>query len=138
MFLASLIFAHLIAGHHINRPIFETVSVNVSTPTNNAPLDETLAFYKLNGTNGKHRQLTHSFIPVSCGAVMSVHHTDPHVFPDAGSKETPILLLNHGYPESSYIWRKITPSICSRVPCIVPDVSCRYHHSLIPVVYVCS
>lgn len=103
--------------------VYETVNVNVSTPTNNAPLNKELAYYRLNGTNGAQSQLTHSFIPVSCGAVMSVHHTDHQVFAGAGSAKTPVLLLNHGYPESSYIWRKITPEICSRVPCIVPDVS---------------
>lgn len=102
--------------------VYETVSVNVSQPRDNAPLNKELAYYRLNGTNGNQLQLTHSFIPVSCGAVMSVHHTDPHVFAEAGSEKTPILLLNHGYPESAYIWRKITPEICSRVPCIVPDV----------------
>ena len=102
-------------------PHYETVNVDVSHPKNNAPLNKELAYYRLNGTNGKSGKLTHSFVPVSCGAVISVHHTDVNVFKDAGTKERPILLLNHGYPESSYIWRKITGAISARVPVIVPD-----------------
>lgn len=105
-----------------NGPPYEIVSVNVSDPTNNAPLDTTLTYYRLNGTNGNSSVLTHSFVPVSCGAVMSVHHTDPSVFSDAGTPERPILLLNHGYPESSYIWRKVTGEISKRLPVVVPDV----------------
>lgn len=106
---------------------YETVSVNVSTPTNNAPLDTKLAYYRLNGTNGHSDKLTHSFVRVSCGALMSVHHTEPHVYSDAGTAERPILLLNHGYPESSYIWRKTTAELSKRVPLVVPDVSRCFH-----------
>lgn len=102
---------------------YETVSINVSTPANNSPLNENLAFYTMSGYNGPTDQLTHSFIPVSCGANISVHHTDPGVFTDGGTPSAPVLLLNHGYPQSSYIWRAVTPSICERVPCIVPDVN---------------
>ena len=57
--------------------------VSATLPPNSAPLDETLAYYRLNGTNGRSSQLTHSFVPVSCGAVLSVHHTDPDVFANA-------------------------------------------------------
>ena len=106
-----------------DKPPYETVSVNVSHPTNNAALNRDLAYYKLNGTNGKSDKLTHSFVRVSCGALMSVHHTDPDVYSDAGTAERPILLLNHGYPESSYIWRKTTAVLSKRVPLVVPDVS---------------
>lgn len=106
-----------------DKPPYESINVNVSRPTNNAPLDTDLAYYKLNGTNGKKDKLTHSFVRVSCGAMMSVHHTDPDVFSDAGTAERPILTLNHGYPESSYIWRHITKAVSKRVPLVVPDVS---------------
>lgn len=106
-----------------DRPPHESVNRNVSSPTNNAPLDTKLAYYKLNGTNGKSNTLTHSFVRVSCGAMMSVHHTEPDVYSDAGTKERPILILNHGYPESSYIWRKLTAALSKRVPLVVPDVS---------------
>jgi hypothetical protein len=122
MIVKILLLCGLVAGAAHHKALYETVSVNVSTPTNNAPLNKELAFYKLNGSNGASDQLTHSFIQVSCGSVMSVHHTDPDVFPDAGTPERPILLLNHGYPESSYIWRRVTPYISQRVPVIVPDV----------------
>ena len=104
---------------------YETVNVNVSLPQNNAPLNESLANYRLNGTNGPKSQLTHAFVDVPCGARISVHYTEPGVYPNAGSPEKPILLLNHGYPESSYIWRKVTPELSTRVPLFVPDVSLR-------------
>lgn len=104
-------------------PPYEIVSVNVSTPTNNAPLDTRLAYYRFNASNGQHQHLTHSYVPVSCGAVLSVHHTDPGVFPDAGTEERPILLLNHGYPESAYIWRKLTAALSKRVPLVVAEAS---------------
>ena len=103
---------------------YETVNVNVSVPQNNAPLNMTLAYEtsRLRGINGPSGLLTHSFIPTSCGANLSVHHTDPNVFPNTGTPETPVLILNHGYPESSYIWRRITPPMSQRVPLFVPDV----------------
>lgn len=99
------------------------ISANASKGANSAPLNEELAYYKLNGSNGASDKLTHSFVRVSCGALMSVHHTDPEVFPDAGTAERPILTLNHGYPESAYIWRKLTSTLSKRVPLVVPDVS---------------
>lgn len=102
---------------------YEFASVNVSKPTNNAPLNKELAYYRLNGTNGESDKLTHSFVRVSCGALMSVHHTDPGVYEDAGTADRPILLLNHGYPESSYMWRMTTVELSKRVPLVVPDVS---------------
>lgn len=111
------------AGCPPDKPPYEGVNRNVSSPTNNAPLNTELAYYKLNGTNCNSNTLTHSFVRVSCGAVMSVHHTEPDVYSDAGTKERPILLLNHGYPESSYIWRKLTAALSRRVPLVVPDVS---------------
>lgn len=98
-------------------------SVIVATPTDTAPLNHELAYYKLKGSNGDKKELTHSFIKVACGATLSVHHTDPDVFSDAGTEERPILLLQHGYPESSYIWRKLTGQLSRRVPLIVADVS---------------
>lgn len=121
--LLSLVSASVVAR---DKSIYETVSVNVSTPTNNAPLERELAYYRLNGTNGHSDKLTHSFVRVSCGALMSVHHTEPDVYSDAGTAARPILLLNHGYPESSYIWRKTTAELSKRVPLIVPDVSTCY------------
>ena len=104
---------------------YETVNVNVSIPQNNAPLNMTLAYEtsRLSGINGPSGLLTHSFIPTSCGANMSVYHTDPDIFPNTGTPETPVLILNHGYPESSYIWRRVTPAMSQRVPLFVPDVS---------------
>jgi hypothetical protein len=47
------------------------------------PSTKHFAYYKLNGNNEPSSKLTHSFVSVSCGSVMSVHHTDPLVFPDA-------------------------------------------------------
>ncbi|KIV76915.1 hypothetical protein PV11_08764 [Exophiala sideris] len=103
---------------------YETVNVNVSMPRDNSALDPTLAWVtsQLYGFNGPgNDKLTHSFIPVSCGANMSVYHTDPGVFEHVGTDEVPILLLNHGYPESSYIWRNVTPEVSKRVPVFAPD-----------------
>lgn len=125
-FLVLLQLFSLCSSTHVqyppDRPPYESVNVNVSTPTNNAPLDVDLAYYRLNGTNGRSDKLTHSFVRVSCGALMSVHHTDADVYSDAGTAERPILLLNHGYPESSYIWRKTTAELSKRVPLVIPDV----------------
>ena len=103
---------------------YEYVHGNVSHPQDNAPLDIELAYHtsRLAGANGKKQLLTHSFIPTSCGANLSVYHTDPDVFDRTGTKEVPILLLNHGYPESSYIWRNVAPEISKRVPVFIPDV----------------
>ncbi|KAI1611052.1 Alpha/Beta hydrolase protein [Exophiala viscosa] len=103
---------------------YEVVNVNVSLPQNNSALDYNLAWVQsqLYGYNGAtNNQLTHSFVPVTCGANVSVYHTDPGVFANAGTPQTPILLLNHGYPESSYIWRDVTPVVSHRVPVFVPD-----------------
>ena len=122
IFLSACAFATTSPVTSSAEPPFETVNVNISTPENNAPLNKALAYYRLNGTNGESTQLTHSFVPVSCGAIMSVHHTDPHVFADAGTEGRPILLLQHGYPESSYIWRKLTGELSKRVPLVVADV----------------
>ena len=102
---------------------YETVNVNVSLPQNNAPLNHTLAYYKLNGTNGAKSQLTHGFVDALCGARLSVHNTDPGAYPDGGSPQKPVLLLNHGYPDPAYIWRKVTPELSGLVPLFVPDVS---------------
>jgi hypothetical protein len=95
-----------------------------SNQANSAPLDYELAWVtsQLYGYNGATNKLTHSFVPTSCGANLSIYHTDPKVFPDAGTPSRPILYLNHGYPESSYIWRNVTPEISKRVPVFVPDV----------------
>lgn len=101
------------------------IQVQHALPPDNAPLDHELAWVtsQLYGYNGESSALSHSFFSVSCGANMSVYHTDPTVFADAGSARVPILLLNHGYPESSYIWRDVTPHVSQRVPVIASDVS---------------
>jgi hypothetical protein len=95
--------------------------VTSSTPP---PLDYQLAWVtsQLYGYNGATDKLTHSFITTSCGANLSIYHTDPNVFADAGTITRPILYLNHGYPESSYIWRNVTPEVSKRLPVFVPDV----------------
>ena len=105
---------------------YETLSIkNFSQPQDNAPLNYKLAWEtsQLYGYNGGNSKLTHSFVPTSCGSNLSVYHTEPNVFPDAGTPDYPILLLNHGYPESSYIWRNVTPAVSQRVPVMVADVS---------------
>jgi len=38
---------------------WETVSVDVSQPQNNAPLNTSLAYYRLRGFNGEDEYLTH-------------------------------------------------------------------------------
>lgn len=116
---------HLLAFAGSLSSAYETVSVNISNPQDNAPLDYELAWIvsQLYGMNGNTDLLKHTFVETSCGANLSIYHTDPHVFPDAGQPSRPILYLNHGYPESSYIWRNVTPAISSRVPVYVPDVS---------------
>jgi pimeloyl-ACP methyl ester carboxylesterase len=102
---------------------YEGVNTNVSHPESNAPLNNTLAYYNLEGFNGPSTTtLTHSFIPTTCGANLSIHHTDPSVWGNlTGTASKPIVLLTHGYPESSYIWRDVTPAISARVPVFVPD-----------------
>ena len=104
---------------------YETLDIaNVSEPQNNAPFNHTLAFYRLAGLNGNSEYLTHDFIPVGCGANMSVHYTKRSVFGSmTGSPQKPITILTHGYPESSYIWRRVTGTLSERVPLFVVDVS---------------
>ena len=101
---------------------YEHSNINVSQPQDNAPLDLSLASYSLTGYNGVSSTLTHSFFPTDCGANLSVHYTDPDVWADAtGTAKKPILILTHGYPESSYIWRDVVPTLSQRVPVFVPD-----------------
>lgn len=84
---------------------FETCNLNVSQPQNNAPLDLSLAYYRLGGYNGDGNQLTHTFVQTDCGANLSINYSQPSAWDGlAGTAEKPILLLTHGYPESSYIW----------------------------------
>ncbi|KAF2232673.1 alpha/beta-hydrolase [Viridothelium virens] len=53
---------------------------------------------------------------------MSVHYTEPSVFGSmTGSPQKPITILTHGYPESSYIWRRVTGTLSERVPLFVVD-----------------
>ena len=106
---------------------YESVNLNVSQPQSNAPLNTTLAYYKLDGYNGDSEYLTHGFIPVGCGANMSVHYSEPSVYGNlTGTAQKPILILTHGYPESSYIWRRLTGILSERVPLFVVDVGIRF------------
>jgi hypothetical protein len=123
LFAYGLLQPTEVSGQFTEQPPYEIVSVNVSEPTSNSPLDTTLAYYRLKGYNGLSDTLTHGYFTVPCGANISVHYTDPDVFLDAGTADRPILLLNHGYPETSYIWRNVSPDISKRVPVVIPDVS---------------
>ncbi|MCJ1395261.1 hypothetical protein MMC18_008145 [Xylographa bjoerkii] len=103
-------------------PRYETVNGNISVPQNNAPLNETLAYYKLPAFNGVQDTLTHGFFQTSCGSNLSFHYTDPLVYGNqTGTASRPVMILTHGYPESSYIWRRMTQPLSERVPLIVPD-----------------
>lgn len=114
-FLWSVALAHSVSS-------FEQSSVNVSDPQDNAPLDLSLAYYRLKGYNGDSDQLTHGFFSTSCGANLSVHYSQPSAWDGlAGTAEKPILVLTHGYPESSYIWRDVAPTVSQRVPVFIPD-----------------
>jgi hypothetical protein len=105
---------------------YETLNIaNVSMPESNGPLNTTLAYYRLaaSSCNGAGSLLSHAFIPVGCGANMSVHYTEPSVWGRAtGTDSKPVLILTHGYPESSYIWRRTTGPLSERVPLLVVDV----------------
>lgn len=110
----------LVLTHHALR--FEHVNVNVSHPESNAPLNTSLAHYRLAGYNGPTHQLTHSFISTSCGANLSVRYSSPSAWDGlAGTAFKPILVLTHGYPESSCIWRDMSLTLSKRVPVFVPD-----------------
>lgn len=101
---------------------YEHTNVNVSRPESNAPLNLSLAYYRLGGYNGDTHLLTHTFIPTHCGANLSVHYSEPSAWDGlAGTAQKPVLVLTHGYPESSYIWRNISPIVSKRVPVFVPD-----------------
>ncbi len=107
---------------------FETANVNVSQPQSNAALDTTLAYYKLPGKNADSQFLTHAFIPVACGANLSVHYTEPSVYGSlTGTPQKPVLLLTHGFPESSYMWRYATQALSERVPLFALDVSIVFY-----------
>nr|POF04271.1 fluoroacetate dehalogenase [Quercus suber] len=101
---------------------YERTNVNVSHPESNANLNTTLAYYKLAGYNGNDDFLTHGFVPTSCGANLSAHYTDPCVWGNqTGTTSRPILILTHGYPESSYIWRYVAGAVSARTPVFIPD-----------------
>ncbi|KAK4500865.1 hypothetical protein PRZ48_009057 [Zasmidium cellare] len=95
--------------------VYNTSNDSIPSSTANPPFNATLANYRLRGHNGDDNQLTHSFVQSACGANLSVHYTDPSVWgKSTGSKTKPILILTHGYPESSYIWREVTPAVSKR------------------------
>ena len=113
--VAALTFGLTNVYNNSNDNILPSTSAN---PAFNA----TLANYRLRGHNGDDAHLTHSFVQTACGANLSVHYTDPSVWgKSTGSKIKPILILTHGYPESSYIWREVTPSVSKRTPVFVAD-----------------
>lgn len=94
----------------------------VSKPESNAPLDPSLAYYRLGGYNGDSQLLTHDLVATDCGANLSVHYSEPSAWDTlAGTAQKPVLILTHGYPESSYIWRQVSPEISKRVPVFIPD-----------------
>lgn len=106
--------------HHVHK--YEHTNNNVSQPQSNAPLNTTLAHYHLTGYNGPTHQLNHSFIPTACGTNLGVHYSSPTAWDAlAGTASKVILVLTHGYPESSYIWRDISPTMSKRVPVFIPD-----------------
>lgn len=101
---------------------YDRATINVDYPQSSAPLDESLAYYQLTGHNGAEQKLTHGFFATDCGANLSVHYTEPSVWGSAtGTATRPILILTHGYPESSYIWRDVTPTVSARTPVFVAD-----------------
>jgi hypothetical protein len=116
--------AHVLVSNFGPVQAFETVNVNISQPQSNTPLNTTLAYYKLPGHNADSQFLTHAFIPVTCGANLSVHYTEPSVYGSlTGTSKKPVLLLTHGFPESSYMWRRSTQVLSERVPLFALDVS---------------
>ena len=129
MLFRIVIFWSLVWGPSLALPQYETVNVNVSTPVSNTRLNLTLADYKLSAFNGMQTTLTHGFYQTTCGSNLSFHYIDPAVWASAtGTASKPILLLAHGYPESSYIWRALTQSLSERVPLFVPDVRLPIHY----------
>ncbi|KAF4589072.1 putative Fluoroacetate dehalogenase [Ophiocordyceps camponoti-floridani] len=85
-------------------------------------LNKTLANYRLPGRNGHSSYLTHDFIPTTCGSRLSVHYTEPTVYGNlTGSAKKPVLILLHGWPQSSYAWRHVTQALSERVPVIAFD-----------------
>jgi len=59
-----------------------------------------------------------SSVKTSCGAeVFAYHRNITH-----RNGKTPILVLIHGYPESSYMWRHVATRIPEDVPLFVPDI----------------
>lgn len=98
---------------------YETVNVNISQPQTNAPLNTSLAYYNMAGLNGN---LTRGSSQTLCGSSLSFHYTEPSVWGNkTGTPDRPILILTHGYPESSYIWRELTGNLSQRVPLFVPS-----------------
>ena len=91
-----------------------------------APFNVTLANYKLPSQKGPSPSLSHGYFQTSCGSNLSFHYTDPSLWAGAaGSASLPVLVLTHGYPESSYEWRELTGPLSARVPLFVPDVLLR-------------
>ncbi|PHH78752.1 hypothetical protein CDD80_6303 [Ophiocordyceps camponoti-rufipedis] len=97
-------------------------AVNAECHPAEKALNKTLANYRLPGRNGYSSYLTHDFIPTTCGSRLSAHYTEPTVYGNlTGSAKKPVLILLHGWPQSSYAWRHVTQALSERVPVIAFD-----------------
>ncbi|MCJ1313909.1 hypothetical protein MMC25_007589 [Agyrium rufum] len=62
--------------------------------------------------------LIHGTYQTSTGSNLSFYYTHPKQFE---GQHKPVMLLTHGYPENSFIWRHHIPTLSKRLPLFVPD-----------------
>ncbi|KAK3312639.1 alpha/beta hydrolase [Apodospora peruviana] len=67
-------------------------------------------------TKSFYPSLQRNVTPTSCGSQLVSYSSD------IGSKDGPILMLIHGYPQSAFIWRHIVPSLVTKYSVFIPEL----------------
>lgn len=62
--------------------------------------------------------LQQSSVPTASGSTVNFYHR----FPKDADPSYPILVLIHGYPQSSYMWRYVVRSLPADIPLFIPDI----------------
>ncbi|KAJ9663305.1 hypothetical protein H2201_005749 [Coniosporium apollinis] len=65
--------------------------------------------------------LTQHSVKTNCGSVIQCHFR-PAVLPAPGAPPRPLLVLLHGYPQTSFMWRHLIKLLPSDLPLFIPDL----------------
>ncbi|MCJ1358749.1 MAG: hypothetical protein MMC33_008749 [Icmadophila ericetorum] len=66
--------------------------------------------------------LKHGFHTTSTGSTVSFYHSNISQS-EIEAKGAPVLVLVHGWPQTSYMWRHLIPMLSDEYPLFVPDVN---------------